>query len=162
MRQKYWRIQHAQIDTEITDKMLATAYNTQNNNLQQNVGAPCKMSAPYVKCRRLKCRRPRQNVGALCKMSAPLNVGVYWKMSALMKYSKSKKQLRHTRIILSPRSNCTCTKYSKSKNMCAYMKCWRCAAKAFYSCPAIISQRLESQIIPKEPQENTEEESKII
>jgi len=46
-------------------------------------------------------------------------------MSALMKYSKSKKQLRHTQIILSPRSNCTCTKYSKSTNMCAYMKCWR-------------------------------------
>ncbi len=37
-----------------------------------------------------------------------------------------------------------------------------CAAKAFYSCPAIISQRLESQKIPKEPQEYTEEESKII
>jgi hypothetical protein len=37
-----------------------------------------------------------------------------------------------------------------------------CAAKAFYSCPAIISQRLESRIISKEPQENTEEESKII
>ena len=36
------------------------------------------------------------------------------------------------------------------------------AAKAFYSCPAIISQRLESRIISKEPQENTEEESKII
>jgi hypothetical protein len=38
----------------------------------------------------------------------------------------------------------------------------QCAAKAFYSCPAIISQRLESRIISKEPQENTEEESKII
>jgi hypothetical protein len=37
-----------------------------------------------------------------------------------------------------------------------------CAAKAFYSCPAIISQRPESRIISKEPQENTEEESKII
>jgi hypothetical protein len=37
-----------------------------------------------------------------------------------------------------------------------------CAAKAFYSCPAIISQRPESQKISKEPQENTEEESKII
>ncbi len=37
-----------------------------------------------------------------------------------------------------------------------------CAAKAFYSCPAIISQRLESRIISKEPQENTEEESKIL
>ncbi len=37
-----------------------------------------------------------------------------------------------------------------------------CAAKAFYSCPAIISQRLESRIISKEPQENTEEESEII
>ena len=38
-----------------------------------------------------------------------------------------------------------------------------CAAKAFYSCPAIISQRLESRIISKEPQENTEEEeSKVI
>ena len=40
--------------------------------------------------------------------------------------------------------------------------CHICAAKAFYSCPAIISQRLESRIISKEPQENTEEESKII
>jgi len=38
----------------------------------------------------------------------------------------------------------------------------KCAAKAFYSCPAIISQRLESRIISKEPQENTEEESRII
>ncbi len=37
-----------------------------------------------------------------------------------------------------------------------------CAAKAFYSCPAIISQRPELQKISKEPQENTEEESKII
>jgi hypothetical protein len=37
-----------------------------------------------------------------------------------------------------------------------------CAAKALFSCPAIISQRLESRIISKEPQENTEEESKII
>jgi hypothetical protein len=37
-----------------------------------------------------------------------------------------------------------------------------CAAKAFYSCPAIISQRLESRITSNEPQENTEEESKII
>ena len=35
-----------------TDKMLASAYNTQNNNLHQNVGAPCKMSAPIEKCRR--------------------------------------------------------------------------------------------------------------
>jgi hypothetical protein len=37
-----------------------------------------------------------------------------------------------------------------------------CAAKAFYSCPAIISHRLESQKTPKEPQLNPEEESKII
>ncbi|MFN9982964.1 MAG: hypothetical protein ACK53Y_23750 [bacterium] len=37
-----------------------------------------------------------------------------------------------------------------------------CAAKAFYSCPAIISRRPESQKTPKEPQLNTEEESKII
>jgi hypothetical protein len=37
-----------------------------------------------------------------------------------------------------------------------------CAAKAFYSCPAIISHRLESQETPKEPQLNPEEESKII
>jgi hypothetical protein len=37
-----------------------------------------------------------------------------------------------------------------------------CAAKAFYSCPAIISRRLESQKTPKEPQLNPEEESKII
>jgi len=38
----------------------------------------------------------------------------------------------------------------------------KCAAKALFSCPAILSQRLESRIISKEPQENTEEESKII
>jgi hypothetical protein len=37
-----------------------------------------------------------------------------------------------------------------------------CAAKALFSCPAIISQRLESRIISNEPLENTEEESKII
>jgi hypothetical protein len=37
-----------------------------------------------------------------------------------------------------------------------------CAAKAFYSCPAIISRRPESQNTSKEPQLNTEEESKII
>jgi len=37
-----------------------------------------------------------------------------------------------------------------------------CAAKAFYSCPAIISHRLESQKTPKEPQLNPEEESRII
>ena len=89
---------------------------TQNNNLHRNVGALCKMSAPYVKCRRLKCWRPMQNVGSLkCRRLL--------KMSALMKYSKFKKQLRLTQIILSPRSNCTCTKYST--NICAYMKCWR-------------------------------------
>jgi hypothetical protein len=38
----------------------------------------------------------------------------------------------------------------------------RCAAKAFYSCPAIISRRPESQNTPKEPQLNPEEESRII
>ena len=37
-----------------------------------------------------------------------------------------------------------------------------CAAKAFYSCPAIISRRLESQNTSKEPQLNPEEESRII
>jgi hypothetical protein len=37
-----------------------------------------------------------------------------------------------------------------------------CAAKAFYSCPAIISRRPESQKTPKEPQFNPEEESRII
>jgi hypothetical protein len=37
-----------------------------------------------------------------------------------------------------------------------------CAAKAFYSCPAIISRRPESQNTSKEPRENPEEESKII
>ncbi len=38
----------------------------------------------------------------------------------------------------------------------------QCAAKAFYSCPAIISRRPESQNTSKEPQLNTEEESEII
>jgi hypothetical protein len=38
----------------------------------------------------------------------------------------------------------------------------RCAAKAFYSCPAIISRRPESQNTSKEPQLNPEEESRII
>jgi hypothetical protein len=37
-----------------------------------------------------------------------------------------------------------------------------CAAKAFYSCPAIISRRPESQDTSKEPQLNPEEESRII
>jgi hypothetical protein len=37
-----------------------------------------------------------------------------------------------------------------------------CAAKAFYSCPAIISRRPESQETSKEPQLNPEEESRII
>ena len=37
-----------------------------------------------------------------------------------------------------------------------------CASKALFSCPAIISKRLESRIISNEPLENTEEESKII
>jgi hypothetical protein len=39
---------------------------------------------------------------------------------------------------------------------------YMCAAKALFSCPAIISQRLEPRIISNEPLENTEEESKII
>ncbi len=37
-----------------------------------------------------------------------------------------------------------------------------CAAKAFYSCPAIISRRPESQDTSKEPRSNPEEESRII
>jgi hypothetical protein len=36
-----------------------------------------------------------------------------------------------------------------------------CSAKAFYSCPAIISRRPESQNTPKESQLNPEEESRI-
>ncbi len=36
-----------------------------------------------------------------------------------------------------------------------------CAAKAFYSCPAIISQRPGSQNTPKEVQLNPEEDSRI-
>ncbi len=41
-----------------------------------------------------------------------------------------------------------------------YFFCF-CAAKAFYSCPAIISRRPGSQDTPKEPQLNPEEESRI-
>ncbi len=37
-----------------------------------------------------------------------------------------------------------------------------CAAKAFYSCPAIISRRPESQNTSTEPQLNPEEKSRII
>jgi hypothetical protein len=37
----------------------------------------------------------------------------------------------------------------------------RCAAKAFYSCPAIISRRPGSQNTPKEWQLNPEEDSRI-
>ncbi len=37
----------------------------------------------------------------------------------------------------------------------------RCAAKAFYSCPAIISRRPGSQNTPKESQLNPEEDSRI-
>ena len=36
-----------------------------------------------------------------------------------------------------------------------------CAAKAFYSCPAIISRRPRSQNTSKEPQLNSEEDSRI-
>jgi hypothetical protein len=36
-----------------------------------------------------------------------------------------------------------------------------CAAKAFYSCPAIISRRPGSQNTSKEPQLNPEEDSRI-
>ena len=51
-----------------------------------------KMSAPCAKCWRPKCRRPMQNVGALkCRHLS--------KVSALMKYSKSKKQLRLYKIL---------------------------------------------------------------
>jgi hypothetical protein len=37
----------------------------------------------------------------------------------------------------------------------------KCAAKAFYSCPAIISRRPGSQNTPKESQLNPEEDSRI-
>jgi hypothetical protein len=43
--------------------------------------------------------------------------------------------------------------------------CWinrDCAAKAFYSCPAIISRRPGSQNTSKEPQLNPEKKSRII
>ncbi len=84
----------------------------------KNVGAPCKMSAPYVKCRRLKCRRPRQNVGALKCRRPSENVGaheIFQVQEATAPYTNYKIHKR----------NCTCTKYSKSINMCAYMKCRR-------------------------------------
>ncbi|MFN9980240.1 MAG: hypothetical protein ACK53Y_10015 [bacterium] len=64
----------------------------------QNVGA-------------LKCRRPKMS--ASIKMSAPIKMSASIKMSAFIKYSKSK---RHLRLHI---------KYSKSTNICAYMKCWR-------------------------------------
>ncbi len=44
----------------------------------------------------------------------------------------------------------------------AYLVKRCCAAKAFYSYPAIISRRPESQKTPKEPQLNPEDESRII
>jgi hypothetical protein len=50
-------------------------------------------------------------------------------------------------------SNITITKIIY-KNNC-------CAAKAFYSCPAIISRRPGSQNTPKESQLNPEEDSRI-
>jgi hypothetical protein len=52
--------------------------------------------------------------------------------------------------------------YSQVKILFLLLKFSRCAAKAFYSCPAIISRRPESQNTPKEPQLNPEEESRII
>ncbi len=42
------------------------------------------------------------------------------------------------------------------------VKFYVCAAKAFYSCPAINSRRPESQNTSKEPQLDPEEESRII
>jgi hypothetical protein len=41
------------------------------------------------------------------------------------------------------------------------LKSAHCAAKAFYSCPAIISRRPGSQDTPKESQLNSEEDSRI-
>jgi hypothetical protein len=52
-------------------------------------------------------------------------------------------------------------KVQKKKNIWFPFMYTQCTAKAFYSCPAIISQRPESQKTPKEPQENPEEESRI-
>jgi hypothetical protein len=53
-------------------------------------------------------------------------------------------------------------KYSERNFFSVFFLVYFCAAKAFYSCPAIISHRPESQKTPKEPQENPEEESRII
>jgi hypothetical protein len=44
---------------------------------------------------------------------------------------------------------------------CSIMRFTHCAAKAFYSCPAIISRRPGSQNTPKESQLNPEEDSRI-
>ena len=67
----------------------------------QNVGALCKMSAPYA-----KCRRPMQNVGALCKMSAPMKYPKSMKTSPCIKYSKSTKYMR-LHEMLAPYQTCS-------------------------------------------------------
>ena len=70
------------------------------------------MLAPHVKCRRPTQNVGVLNVGALGKMSGALKCRRLSENVGALKYSKSKKQLRLTQIILSPRSNCICTKYS--------------------------------------------------
>jgi hypothetical protein len=52
-------------------------------------------------------------------------------------------------------------KRHKITNVPLFKKLWDCAAKAFYSCPAIISRRPGSQNTPKESQLNPEEDSRI-
>ena len=64
-----------------------------------------------------------------------------------------------------------CDNFCFALLMCDYAGClvgpWtkylkrNCAAKAFYSCPAIISRRPGSQNTSKEPQLNPEEDSRI-
>jgi hypothetical protein len=45
--------------------------------------------------------------------------------------------------------------------ICPYSLFSPCAAKAFYYCPAIISRRPRSQNTSKEPQLNSEKDSRI-
>ena len=74
---------------------------------------------------------------------------------------------------IDPRNKFICMVHNdplgKAFNVKAFHRCQltrllqsNCAAKALFSCPAIISQRLEPRITSNEPLENTEEESKII
>ncbi len=85
-----------------------------------------------------------------------LNVAAHNLSIRNVKVSKSEHHIMYSITKRTASQNVKCTLRNHYKTFC------NCAAKAFYSCPAIISRRPESQDTSKEPQLNTQEESKRI